>query len=216
MVRTLDNVPKAIFDSVSALKFRNTIIVYLLIEGKDLFPDNWLYVHSSDLSTGRITNFRNWSPDLYGESENTILALEFWCNSEDAMWKQDEKELVELAKRDIKKTGLTGDHRILDGKVYRVPKCYPVYKKGYKENLQPVQKWLDTISNLYAIGRYGSFKYNNQDHSILMGILISENIMKNKNHDLWEVNTDYESYQESTVITKTGLVKEGELNLSLS
>jgi hypothetical protein len=93
--------------------------------------------------------------------------------------------------------------------VYRIPKCYPVYKKGYKENLNLIQQWLDTVQNLQVIGRYGAFKYNNQDHSILMGILASENIADNKGHNLWDVNTDYESYQESTFITKTGLAKQG-------
>ena len=29
---------------------------------------------------------------------------------------------------------------------------------------------------------------------------------KDAGHDLWEINTDYEVYQESSVITKTGLV----------
>ena len=46
-----------------------------------------------------------------------------------------------------------------------------------------------------VIGRYGSFKYNNQDHSILMGLLAAENILNNKEHNLWDLNTDYE-YQE--------------------
>jgi hypothetical protein len=59
-----------------------------------------------------------------------------------------------------------------------------------------------------VIGRYGAFKYNNQDHSILMGILAAENIADNAKNDLWGINTDYESYQESSVITKTGLVSK--------
>jgi hypothetical protein len=96
----------------------------------------------------------------------------------------------------------------LEGAVYRVPQCDPVYQRGYRDKMALVQPWLDGIKNLYAIGRYGAFKYNNQDHSILMGILASENIAANKAHSLWDVNTDYESYQESTSITKTGLVKE--------
>ena len=45
------------------------------------------------------------------------------------------------------------------------------------------------------IGRNGSFKYNNQDHSILMGLLAAENILSGTEHDLWAVNTDYD-YQE--------------------
>ena len=60
--------------------------------------------------------------------------------------------------------------------------------------------------NLSVVGRYGAFKYNNQDHSILMGILAAENISDNKNHNLWEINNDY-IYQEETVIEATGLKK---------
>ncbi len=91
--------------------------------------------------------------------------------------------------------------------VYRVPKCYPIYSVGYKKNLKIVEDYLDTLSNISVIGRYGAFKYNNQDHSILMGILAAENILEGKNHNLWEINTDYE-YQESSKITSTGLVNQ--------
>ena len=207
LVKSMDNVPDNVKEKVAALKFRNTIVVYLNIAGKNLFPDNWLYVHSSELRTGRITNFRNWVPQIC-KTETTILALEFWSNNDEELWQMDDAQLIDMAKKDIQRTGLIGNNKILDGAVYRVPKCYPVYQKGYKANLDVIQPWLDTVQNLQAIGRYGSFKYNNQDHSILMGILASENIAENKTHNLWEVNTDYESYQESTCITKTGLVKQ--------
>jgi len=207
LVKSMDNVPASVKEKVESLKFRNTIVVYLNIAGKNLFPDNWLYVHSSDLRTGRITNFRNWVPQLCN-TDTTILALEFWSNNDEELWQLNDAQLIDLAKKDIQRTGLIGDHKILDGAVYRVPKCYPVYQKGYRHNLDVIQPWLDTIQNLQVIGRYGSFKYNNQDHSILMGILASENLVEGKNHNLWEVNTDYESYQESTSITKTGLVKQ--------
>jgi hypothetical protein len=42
-----------------------------------------------------------------------------------------------------------------------------------------------------------------------MGLLAAENILDDKQHNLWSVNTDYESYQESAVITETGLVASG-------
>ena len=207
LTKAMNNVPETIAEEVAKLQFRNTIIVYLNIAGKDLFPDNWLYIHSSDLTTGRITNFRNWVPQLCG-TDHTVLALEFWCNNDDPLWTLEDSKMIDLAIRDIKKTGLITHQSVLDGLVYRIPKCYPVYRKGYKEHLKVVQPWLDTIQKFYAIGRYGSFKYNNQDHSILMGILASEKIADDQTHNLWEVNTDYESYQEATSITKTGLVKQ--------
>ena len=39
-----------------------------------------------------------------------------------------------------------------------------------------------------------------------MGILAAENITNATRHNLWEINSDYE-YQESSLITETGLVK---------
>ena len=68
-----------------------------------------------------------------------------------------------------------------------------------------IQKFLGTFSGLQIIGRYGSFKYNNQDHSILMGILAAENICSDGGHDLWAVNADYDTYQEGWRISETGL-----------
>ncbi len=77
-----------------------------------------------------------------------------------------------------------------------------------RQPLKLVENYLRGLKKLQVIGRYGSFKYNNQDHSILMGMLAAENITSNTKHDLWDINTDYE-YQESSVITKTGLsIKE--------
>jgi protoporphyrinogen oxidase len=206
LVGRLEGVPQQVLDSNAKLRFRNTILVYLHIDGKDLCPDNWLYVHSIELRMGRITNFRNWVPELYGNKETTILALEYWCYDDD-FWKMPDADLIELASKEIRHTGLIKDTTILEGKPYRIPRCYPVYAKGYKENLKPVEEYLAGIQNLSVIGRYGSFKYNNQDHSILMGILASENILNGAKHNLWEINTDYEDYQESSVITDTGLVK---------
>ncbi|MDP2386921.1 MAG: FAD-dependent oxidoreductase [Bacteroidota bacterium] len=208
MVTRLPEVPENIKTAASSLKFRNTIIVYLNVQAKDLFPDNWLYVHSADLRMGRLTNFRNWVPQVNGTEQSTICALEYWCYDEDDFWAWSDEKLIELGKEELRKTGLIGNAEISAGHVYKIPRCYPVYGSGYKDTLVPVENYLKTIENLHVIGRYGSFKYNNQDHSILMGMLAAENILENKNHNLWNINTDYEDYQEASVITKTGLQKK--------
>jgi protoporphyrinogen oxidase len=209
LTRLIDNipgVPEDIKTLSKKLSFRNTVIVYLKVEATGLFPDNWLYVHSPELKLGRITNFRNWIPELYGKENFTVLALEYWCNDEDDFWKWTDEQYIELAKKELVQTTLAKKETITDAFVYRIPKCYPVYRIGYNEILKPIVAYLKTIKNLYPIGRYGSFKYNNQDHSILMGLMASEIIAGEAQHNLWEVNTDYEVYQESTVIDETGLV----------
>lgn len=209
LVARLDGVPEAVRQASASLRFRNTILVYLHVDAVDLFPDNWLYVHSPDLRTGRITNFRNWVPQLYGASRTSILALEYWCYPEDELWTRDDARLIALATEELVRTGLDRGARVTGGHVHRIHRCYPVYDRGYKERLQPVERHLSSVAGLSAIGRYGAFKYNNQDHSLLMGMLAAENLTSGTRHNLWEINTDYDNYQEATVITETGLHKAG-------
>ena len=156
---------------------------------------------------GRICNFRNWVPQLYGQAKTTILSIEYWCYDHDALWNQADEGIIALASDELRKTGLVDKAPVRAGHVHRIKRCYPVYDVGYKERLKPVENYLSGIANLSVIGRYGAFKYNNQDHSILMGILAAENITKGTKHNLWSINTDYDTYQEATVITKTGLEK---------
>lgn len=205
MVSQLPDLPEDVRKKSESLKFRNTILVYLEVSSTNLFPDNWVYVHSSDLLMGRVSNFRNWVPQLYGDAKTTIVAIEYWCYDEDALWTDDDEKLVQLGSKELRQTGLMNDGQVLRGHVHRIKRCYPVYDLGYKERLKPVEAYLSTIGGLSVIGRYGAFKYNNQDHSILMGILAADNIANGAKHNLWGVNTDYDTYQESTVITKTGL-----------
>ena len=164
-------------------------------------------MHSPDLDTGRITNFRNWVPSINRDKKESILCLEYWCYDEDDIWKNNSDQLIRKATSEVYRTKLVQQGSISEGKVIKVPKCYPVYETGYRNKLEPVEKFLSTRECLSVVGRYGAFKYNNQDHSILMGLLAAENVVEGKNHNLWEINTDYE-YQESSKITATGLVRD--------
>jgi protoporphyrinogen oxidase len=117
------------------------------------------------------------------------------------------KGLIKLATSELYETKLVDIDSIYEGFVRRVPKCYPVYSSGYKDVLEPIQDYLRGIKSVTPIGRYGSFKYNNQDHSILMGLLAAQNLLGGQYTDLWTINTDYD-YQESARITATGLIKD--------
>ena len=200
--------PKHVINAAKKLTFRNTMLVYLKVDGLDLFPDQWLYIHSDEVLTGRVTNFKNWVKTINNDQKETILCLEYWCYDEDDIWHQSEKEMVKLASKEIQIIGLAHSNKVISGKLIRVPKCYPVYSTGYQKHLKIVENYLDKIKNLSVIGRYGAFKYNNQDHSILMGLLAAENIkLGEKKNNLWNINTDYE-YQENSTITATGLRKD--------
>ena len=196
LIKGLKNVPSNVKQAASKLRFRNTILVYLLINSDQLFTDQWLYIHEPNVIHGRVTNFRNWSPDIVGDDKSTVICLEFWCFDEDPIWFKQDDELIKIASEEISQIGLVDRKLIKAGKLVKIPKCYPVYEKGYKAELEVVTNYLDKIEGLVPIGRYGSFKYNNQDHSLLMGIMAAESIAINKKPNLWDINTD-SKYQEA-------------------
>ncbi|MCX6287335.1 MAG: FAD-dependent oxidoreductase [Bacteroidetes bacterium] len=200
MVKGLKDVPADVISAAEKLYFRNTILAYLEVDSMELFSDNWIYVHSPEVKHGRITNFRNWSKELNRDKKTTILCMEFWAFDNDPIWKEQDETIAELAKKEIHIMKLVPlQTKILNSYILRVPRCYPVYETGYQVNLKKVENYLDTVENLIPIGRYGAFKYNNQDHSILMGILAADKITQGLDIDLWKINTDVE-YQEDARI----------------
>jgi len=46
------------------------------------------------------------------------------------------------------------------------------------------------------VGRNGMHHYNNQDHSMMTGILVARNIAAGAHFDPWLVNTDAEYHEE--------------------
>lgn len=208
LVKGIESRSRKVDEACDRLRFRNTTLVYLRVSSRDVFPDQWLYMHDSRIEMGRLTNFSNWSPDVGDPTTGTTLCAEYWSNDEDAFWGLSDDELITLAKSDIENTHLVpaADVRAASGAVIRIRRCYPVYGSGYREHLAVIQEFIDGISGLTAIGRYGAFKYNNQDHSILMGLLVADQIVSGEDQALWSVNTDYDNYQEEARIDDTGLV----------
>lgn len=200
--------PEPVQAQARSLRFRNTVLVYVMVEGNNLFPDNWLYIHEPGINLGRVTNFTNWSPDMLPNNHQTPLCCEYWANFEDELWSMAEAELVVLAERDLRQIGLLKNEPVFGGFAVKLPRTYPIYAGDYKTALATIQNYVETIPNLQLIGRYGSFKYNNQDHSLLMGILSAENILTPGKHDLWNVNSDSEYVEEANADSATTAAEE--------
>ncbi len=54
--------PLEVRDAAQGLRYREFLTVLLVIEGEDLFPDNWIYIHQPGVRVLRIQNFKSWSP----------------------------------------------------------------------------------------------------------------------------------------------------------
>jgi len=193
--------PQALLEATRRLTYRDFLTVALIVNQSDLFPDNWLYIHSPEVKVGRIQNFKNWSPHMVPNGHTTCLGLEYFCNEGDELWRLSDAELVELAKQEVARIDLVAEANVIDGVVFRQPKAYPVYTGEYKIYLEQIKAYLSGISNLQTTGRNGLHMYNNQDHSMLTAMLAVKNILGEQN-DIWAVNTE-RSYHEEVKVSRT-------------
>ena len=92
--------------------------------------------------------------------------MEFFCTTNDEIWKKSDSEIIDLAKSEACRIGLSKDEYFLDGTVVRVPKAYPAYWGAY-ESFYKIREYIDTIPSLYLLGRNGMHRYNNQDLSLI-------------------------------------------------
>ena len=187
--------PEEVLRAGARLRYRDFLTVALVLRRADVFPDNWIYIHDPAVKVGRIQNFKNWSPEMVPSQETTCLGLEYFCSQGDELWNLDDAELVRLAGRELAQLGIAGDAEIVDGTVVRVRQAYPVYDGEYQNCLATIRGFLSTLGNLQLVGRNGMHHYNNQDHSMLTGLLAARNVL-GETHDVWAVNTDFE-YHES-------------------
>ena len=201
LVMSLDtDTPKHVIEAAKSLTYRAILVVVLIVKQRELFPDNWIYIHSPEVKVGRIQNFKNWSPDMVPDEAMTSLGLEYFCDEDDIVWNTQNADLIALATQEIDRIGLVKAGDVVDGTVVRQPKAYPVYNSIYADKLNIIKDYLSTFDNLQTIGRNGLHKYNNMDHSMLTGILAAKNIM-GEVHDVWEVNTE-RSYHEEVRVSR--------------
>jgi protoporphyrinogen oxidase len=217
-VRTLvdvleTDIPDDLLESSRNLKYRDFLTVALILDEPELFPDNWIYIHTPGVRVGRIQNFNNWSRDMVPDPGHTCLGLEYFCFEGDGLWTSADEDLVELGRRELGELGLADPDRVVDGAVVRMPKAYPVYDTTYREHLEAARQVLDPIPNLHPVGRNGMHKYNNQDHSMLTAMMVVWN-MSGADHDVWEVNTDFEYHEEMRRTPETAETEERELALA--
>lgn len=187
--------PEDVIKACKQLKYRSLVMVYLIIRKQEVFPDNWIYVNSNDVAMGRIANFKNWSREMVPDSSKTFLGIEYFCTQNDELWNASDASLIDKASKELGQLKLSRCSDVQEGLVVRVPNAYPVYENGYNRALDVIKDYVKGFANLHCMGRYGMFRYNNMDHSILTGILTAKNIL-GANEDIWDVNVDKAYHEE--------------------
>jgi protoporphyrinogen oxidase len=205
-----EQIPENIVEIAKGLPYRDFITVGLLVKKLDLenktniktlgniVPDCWIYVQEPDVKLGRIQIFNNWSPYMVKDAEENVwIGLEYFCNENDEYWNMNDEEFTEFAINELEKMKIIKKEYVIDSHRERVKKAYPAYFDTY-DRMDEVVNYLDTIDNLYCVGRNGQHRYNNMDHSMATSMEAVKNILggvKSKDN-IWNVNTEKEYHEE--------------------
>ena len=177
-------------------------------------PYNWIYILEPGVKVCRLQIFNNWSPYLVAASDTSPdqvwVGLEFFCAEGDELWSSSDDQMIELAKREMREIGMADPADCIDAMVLRMPKAYPGYYGAY-EHFDEVRSFLDSVENLFCVGRNGMHRYNNQDHSMLSAKRAVEAIVAGSSDKsaIWAVNID-DAYHEVTDAQGSRLIDDDE------
>ncbi len=210
LVEGMNDVPQEFADIAKGLPYRDYMTVGVLVPHLNLknetktstigniVPDDWVYVHDRSVKMGRFQIYNNWSPYLVKDIEHTVwVGLEYFCNEGDEMWSMTDDEFGKLGISEMVKMNLIdSEGDVLDYHVERVKKAYPAYFDTY-EHMDELRGYLDTIPNLFCVGRNGQHRYNNIDHSMCTSFEAVKNILDGTEtkDNIWNVNTEKEYHE---------------------
>lgn len=176
------------------LRYRSQVYLFVTLNKDSLTKDQWIYFPAKDVPIGRVSEMKNFSSYMSPKGK-TSLFIEFFCFENDEVWNMDAKKLFEYALPWCEQSGLFTRNDVRS--YYRIEKknVYPIYDLPYQEYLQKIKNHLDAIPNLFFIGRPGRFRYNNQDHSLEMGIMAAQSIIDGKKYDIESVGEEKEYFE---------------------
>lgn len=202
LIKGMDHVPQMVSEIAGRLAYRDFITMGLLLKkitiNNEKFPkDTWIYIQEENVKLGRLQIFNNWSPYMTARQDTVWVGLEYFCNEGDELWSMDEEMFKVFAAKEMMMLGFITPEDMLDATVIKIQKAYPVYS-GVYENFDTVKEFINTIENLFVIGRNGMHRYNNQDHSMLTAMETVDNIINHVTDktNIWNVNTE-DSYHET-------------------
>jgi protoporphyrinogen oxidase len=183
--------------AAAGLRYRDFLVVALILRDRQLFDDNWIYIHDPDVKVGRIQNFKSWSPEMVPDAKLNCYGLEYFCFEGDGLWTATDAALIAQAGAELVQLGLAEPADIIDGTVVRQPKAYPVYDADYQDRVNDIRAALAAhYPNLHLVGRNGMHKYNNQDHAMMTAMLTVKNILAGHlKYDVWRVNEDAQYHE---------------------
>jgi protoporphyrinogen oxidase len=163
--------PGAPYEAVEAsgdLKFRAIVLVYVVHKGGRWTRHDVHYIPGGRTPVSRISEPMNHRINPEDPEDRDVVCFEMPCDIGDDIWNASDDELAELVRDCVRETGLPTLN--MDWvQVKRVRNVYPIYHRGYREQLSVLEDWVENLPHITTFGRQGLFTPDNTHHSMVMG-----------------------------------------------
>ena len=187
--------PDTIIEAALSLRHRNLVLIYIVINQKRLFYDSFIFYPEEKYIFNRLSEQKGFSEYMIPKGK-TVLCVEITCGENDEKWNSPDDVLYNKAIEGLKDAEIIGDdNEIEEYFVKRLINAYPVYDVNYKENLETVLIYLDSLGNIYTAGRQGIFNYCGMADAMDMGFTAAEQIIANGRESSWaEKRKKFDNY----------------------
>jgi protoporphyrinogen oxidase len=152
--------PAPVREHASKLRYRSLKLIYIALKRAQMTDYHWVYLLDEQFRVNRLSEQKN------------------------VMWQWSDKEVFELALRDLMKMGYgVTPEEVEEYHVTDIPTAYPVYELNFEDHLIPVLDGVHEIPNLLTLGRHGLFLNNSMDDNVLLGMQIADHINRPEGAD---------------------------------
>lgn len=168
---------KDLKNTVAKLKYKNMILVYVVINKEKISNQNWYFFPESKYVFNRVFEQKSFSKFMIPKGK-TVLCCEITCDFNNPVWSsKEDKKTIDLVINQLVECGLINRKDVIDSFSERLERAYPVYSVGIRDRLKRIFTVLDKVENFYSVGRQGGFNYVGMIDCFDIGVKTSDFIL---------------------------------------
>jgi protoporphyrinogen oxidase len=159
--------PREVLEAGSGICFRGMILIYLVLDQDQFSTFDAYYFPEESIPISRLSEPKNFSSSSQPRGR-TVLCAELPSDPGCPEWEMSDQELGRRLCDWMERAGLPNPARVSKVVTRRLRQAYPVYRRGYEERFNTIDKWLGEVQGLLTFGRQGLFAHDNTHHTLAM------------------------------------------------
>ena len=159
--------PADVIGAASKVSFRGMILIYLVLAQDQFTSTDAYYFPEESIPISRLSEPKNFSSATEPRGK-TVLCAELPSDPGLPDWDMTDEQLGQRLCGWMEQAGLPKPATVLKVVTRRLRQAYPVYRRGYEEHFELMDKWLGGIEGMLTLGRQGLFAHDNTHHTLAM------------------------------------------------